>query len=169
MSDWHESKRICGIDPCRGYVPFALALGSIPARENGWKRYFKVLSFRGARMHVVACFGGICFCSLMDKALVFGTKACRFESCQGHVVARRASRSCSWLVLASACRLHRRRNLKVSMLHAHMLCVCVTRFVCMHKIVCFARISCASLAQLVEHALGTRMGRGSIPHTGLEI
>jgi hypothetical protein len=24
-------------------------------------------------------------CGLMDKALVFGTKDCRFESCQGHV------------------------------------------------------------------------------------
>ena len=23
-------------------------------------------------------------CGLMDKALVFGTKDCRFESCQGH-------------------------------------------------------------------------------------
>ena len=26
-------------------------------------------------------------CGLMDKALVFGTKDCRFESCQGHVFA----------------------------------------------------------------------------------
>ena len=25
-------------------------------------------------------------CGLMDKALVFGTKDCRFESCQGHVL-----------------------------------------------------------------------------------
>ena len=25
-------------------------------------------------------------CGLMDKALVFGTKDCRFESCQGHCV-----------------------------------------------------------------------------------
>ena len=24
-------------------------------------------------------------CGLMDKALVFGTKDCRFESCQGHI------------------------------------------------------------------------------------
>ena len=24
-------------------------------------------------------------CGLMDKALVFGTKDCRFESCQGHL------------------------------------------------------------------------------------
>ena len=24
-------------------------------------------------------------CGLMDKALVFGTKDCRFESCQGHM------------------------------------------------------------------------------------
>ena len=27
-------------------------------------------------------------CGLMDKALVFGTKDCRFESCQGHMVSR---------------------------------------------------------------------------------
>ena len=25
-------------------------------------------------------------CGLMDKALVFGTKDCRFESCQGHAL-----------------------------------------------------------------------------------
>jgi hypothetical protein len=25
-------------------------------------------------------------CGLMDKALVFGTKDCRFESCQGHIL-----------------------------------------------------------------------------------
>ena len=25
-------------------------------------------------------------CGLMDKALVFGTKDCRFESCQGHCI-----------------------------------------------------------------------------------
>ena len=25
-------------------------------------------------------------CGLMDKALVFGTKDCRFESCQGHTI-----------------------------------------------------------------------------------
>ena len=25
-------------------------------------------------------------CGLMDKALVFGTKDCRFESCQGHTL-----------------------------------------------------------------------------------
>ena len=30
-------------------------------------------------------------CGLMDKALVFGTKDCRFESCQGHVVAAQFS------------------------------------------------------------------------------
>ena len=29
----------------------------------------------------LACIGP---CGLMDKALVFGTKDCRFESCQGH-------------------------------------------------------------------------------------
>jgi hypothetical protein len=29
-------------------------------------------------------------CGLMDKALVFGTKDCRFESCQGHHVVRAA-------------------------------------------------------------------------------
>ena len=28
-------------------------------------------------------------CGLMDKALVFGTKDCRFESCQGHVYSLR--------------------------------------------------------------------------------
>ena len=27
-------------------------------------------------------------CGLMDRALVFGAKDCRFESCQGHVMAR---------------------------------------------------------------------------------
>ena len=34
-------------------------------------------------------YGGSCAvtwpCGLMDKALVFGTKDCRFESCQGHL------------------------------------------------------------------------------------
>ena len=28
-------------------------------------------------------------CGLMDKALVFGTKDCRFESCQGHLCIHR--------------------------------------------------------------------------------
>ena len=28
-------------------------------------------------------------CGLMDKALVFGTKDCRFESCQGHLACAR--------------------------------------------------------------------------------
>ena len=28
-------------------------------------------------------------CGLMDKALVFGTKDCRLESCQGHALANR--------------------------------------------------------------------------------
>ena len=30
-------------------------------------------------------------CGLMDKALVFGTKDCRFESCQGHFLRVRAT------------------------------------------------------------------------------
>ena len=34
-------------------------------------------------------------CGLMDKALVFGTKDCRFESCQGHF-SRFANPSCSF-------------------------------------------------------------------------
>ena len=34
-------------------------------------------------------------CGLMDKALVFGTKDCRFESCQGHF-----SSVCHWGVIA---------------------------------------------------------------------
>ena len=33
-------------------------------------------------------------CGLMDKALVFGTKDCRFESCQGHF--------CAWYVLMTS-------------------------------------------------------------------
>ena len=35
----------------------------------------------------MSCQTSLCFvgpCGLMDKALVFGTKDCRFESCQGH-------------------------------------------------------------------------------------
>ena len=32
-------------------------------------------------------------CGLMDKVLVFGTKDCRFESCQGHFAGHVASRS----------------------------------------------------------------------------
>ena len=31
------------------------------------------------------CLKGEWPCGLMDKALVFGTKDCRFESCQGHI------------------------------------------------------------------------------------
>ena len=43
-------------------------------------------------------------CGLMDKALVFGTKDCRFESCQGHLARadapvrcykKRSSHACS--------------------------------------------------------------------------
>jgi hypothetical protein len=32
----------------------------------------------------------------MDKALVFGTKDCRFESCQGHVVTLLLASSIRW-------------------------------------------------------------------------
>ena len=39
----------------------------------------------------------------------------------------------------------------------------------MHEFVCFERTSCASLAQLVEHALRKRIVRGSIPLGGLDI
>ena len=33
-------------------------------------------------------------CGLMDKALVFGTKDCRLESCQGHFDHGRGRRAC---------------------------------------------------------------------------
>ena len=33
-------------------------------------------------------------CGLMDKALVFGTKDCRFESCRGHFVSWRYNPNC---------------------------------------------------------------------------
>ena len=33
-------------------------------------------------------------CGLMDKALVFGTKDCRFESCQGHALRAGPAGSC---------------------------------------------------------------------------
>ena len=35
-------------------------------------------------------------CGLMDKALVFGTKDCRFESCQGHLRTEIFKRSCDF-------------------------------------------------------------------------
>ena len=35
-------------------------------------------------------------CGLMDKALVFGTKDCRFESCQGHMTNCQNIKLTSW-------------------------------------------------------------------------
>ena len=44
-------------------------------------------------------------CGLMDKALVFGTKDCRFESCQGHIfyAANRTSARCAALAIQQFC------------------------------------------------------------------
>ena len=62
-------------------------------------------------------------CGLMDKALVFGTKDCRFESCQGHhrswgyfpIVANRIATSHSrWGAVAHLAKHQRERNLPFS-------------------------------------------------------
>ena len=44
-------------------------------------------------------------CGLMDKALVFGTKDCRFESCQGHIfgAANWISARCAILAVHKKC------------------------------------------------------------------
>ena len=55
--------------------------GSNPARVAAFP-FSDVLAFL-----CLACQTSLYFvrpCGLMDKALVFGTKYCRFESCQGH-------------------------------------------------------------------------------------
>ena len=65
-----------------------------------WSRFGGTTGAAGdAFGHHEACMGSLSFtdavgvgeqfsftrpCGLMDKALVFGTKDCRFESCQGH-------------------------------------------------------------------------------------
>ena len=42
-------------------------------------------------------------CGLMDKALVFGTKDCRFESCQGHTFFARSRQRCLAATVVRQC------------------------------------------------------------------
>ena len=59
---------------------------------DGWLARLRVCRLSSSAAH------GVSFkrpCGLMDKALVFGTKDCRLESCQGHICHWATSRSCS--------------------------------------------------------------------------
>ena len=56
----------------------------------GWQHFLATASVAGTRCAMPAIKLGYTRaymgpCGLMDKALVFGTKDCRFESCQGHI------------------------------------------------------------------------------------
>ena len=83
----------------------------------------------------------------MDKALVFGTKDCRFESCQGHSVVTTPSAGCFGLPFGFQTAKHS----------------CLPSFTSAETA---SDLACASIGQLVEHALRKRMIRGSIPRGG---
>ena len=87
-------------------------------------------------------------CGLMDKALVFGTKDCRFESCQGHSVVTTPSAGCFGLPFGFQTAKHS----------------CLPSFTSAETA---SDLACASIGQLVEHALRKRTVAGSIRIRGL--
>ena len=81
-ASWAEGSRF---EPraCHSFTPPA------PALESFMEAITRTLSCTSALCAVVVeyFYFAQCItrpCGLMDKALVFGTKDCRFESCQGH-------------------------------------------------------------------------------------
>ena len=69
-------------------------------------------SKESSELHVLEKFGTLHrACGLMDKALVFGTKDCRFETCQGQSYCQRrlgdALRlNCECLTVRGRCQSH---------------------------------------------------------------
>ena len=96
-------------------------------------------------------------CGLMDKALVFGTKDCRFESCQGQLlptILRVFTEGANIFSskISSSGRRHRQRTLMHSIFEAPGTCAPANRL---------------AIAQLVEHltveCCSNQTVRGSMP------
>ena len=116
----------------------------------------------------------------MDKALVFGTKDCRFESCQqGQKLSHRGAFTSQDMLAEPCCRLERCQTTIGRLTNKLLGPIHRARFASSLRV--FTRVvrcdqvaayevpminSRASLAQLVEHALRKRMVVGSIPTGG---
>ena len=96
-------------------------------------------------------------CGLMDKALVFGTKDCRFESCQGHCVAIRRQPvvpAFGWSFRNRAARAR------------HLACVCRRALPHLQSSGAWLRSSCRSAAQTGASAKQLRSKLGSLRAKG---
>ena len=96
-------------------------------------------------------------CGLMDKALVFGTKDCRFESCQGHCVAIRRQTvvpAFGWSFRNRAARAR------------HLACVCRRALPHLQSSGAWLRSSCRSAAQTRASARQLRSKLGSLRAKG---